>query len=54
MLFFAGKQYQGNQIQEWTSKICDTINTKVKELNMRKYKHIVQAVIVQQTGAGCR
>lgn len=49
-----GKQYQSSQIQEWTSKISDTISTRVKELNMRRYKHIVQVVIVQQTGAGCR
>lgn len=54
VLFIAGKQYQSSQIEEWTSKISDTISTKVKELNMRRYKHIVQVVIVQQTGAGCR
>jgi len=49
-----GKQYISSQIQEWTSKISDTISTQVKELNMRRYKHIVQVLIAQQTGAGCR
>ncbi|KAJ6635458.1 Dynein light chain Tctex-type protein 2B [Pseudolycoriella hygida] len=50
----AGKQYEASHIQEWTHKICDTINSRVKELNMRRFKHVVQVVIVQQTGAGCR
>lgn len=53
-MFTAGKQYQSTQIGEWTGKISDTISTQLKELNMRRYKHIVQVVIVQQTGAGCK
>ncbi|KAG4076105.1 hypothetical protein HA402_011451 [Bradysia odoriphaga] len=49
-----GKQYQSTHIAEWISKISDTISTQLKELNMRRYKHIVQVVILQQTGAGCK
>lgn len=52
--YYTGKQYQGGLIEEWTSKISDIVSMKVKELNMSRYKHIVQVVIVQQTGAGCR
>lgn len=40
-------------MSEWITQIADNVNTKVKDLNMNRYKHIVQVVIVEK-GAGCR
>ncbi|KAJ6635456.1 Dynein light chain Tctex-type protein 2B [Pseudolycoriella hygida] len=45
--------YSNDKIPEWISKIADDINTQVMNLNMKRYKHIVQTVVVQK-GAGCR
>lgn len=49
----SGQDYSSDKISEWISQIADNVNTRVKDLNMKRYKHIVQVVIVQK-GAGCR
>lgn len=34
--------------------IADQICNRTKEIEMRRYKHIVQVVLAQQNGAGCK
>lgn len=38
----------------WTKQIADQINGRIKDLSMRRYKHIVQVMLSQQTGAGSK
>lgn len=52
--FSADKTYSGDDAGKWTKEISDTINREIKELNMDQYKHVVQVMIGQQTGAGCK
>lgn len=38
----------------WTKTLADEISLKVKDLEMKRYKHVVQVVLGQQLGAGCK
>lgn len=49
-----GKTYSAAKAAEWTRNIADDINLKIKDLDMHRYKHIVQVTVGQQNGAGCR
>lgn len=37
-----GKKYTENDAKLWTKTISDEISKQVKELEMKKYKHVVQ------------
>lgn len=50
----ADKTYSGTEAGKWTKEISDGINREIKALNMDEYKHVVQVMIGQQTGAGCK
>ncbi|XP_055853480.1 dynein light chain Tctex-type protein 2B [Episyrphus balteatus] len=49
-----GKKYNVEDARKWTQEIADTISASVKDLNMPRYKHVVQISLGQQLGAGCR
>lgn len=49
-----GKQYEPKLAEEWTRSISNTVGLRVKELSMNRYKHVVQVVLGQQTGAGAK
>lgn len=49
-----GKKYSESEAIEWTKSISDKINLRVKELNMKRYKHVTQVIIGHQLGAGCK
>lgn len=39
---------------DWTTNIADKINVRLKDLAFVRYKHIVNVVLTQQAGAGCK
>ncbi|XP_055905165.1 dynein light chain Tctex-type protein 2B-like [Eupeodes corollae] len=49
-----GKKYNVEDARKWTQEIADSISTSVKDLNMPRYKHVVQISLGQQLGAGYR
>lgn len=53
-LFFLGKIYSQTESSKWTTYLADETSTRIKNLYMKRYKHIVQVTLGQQTGAGCR
>lgn len=38
----------------WSKQIVNETNQRIKELNIPRYRHIVQVMLAEQTGAGCR
>ncbi|KAJ8922322.1 hypothetical protein NQ315_004265 [Exocentrus adspersus] len=49
-----GKAYDPSFVKRWTISIANEVNEKVKELQMKRYKHIVQVVIGEMKGAGVK
>lgn len=52
--FNIGKEYSSKEVSEWSRQIVNDINRRIKELAIPRYKHIVQIMLAEQTGAGCR
>ncbi|XP_055612594.1 dynein light chain Tctex-type protein 2B-like [Uranotaenia lowii] len=50
----SGKKYTAVDAARWTKTLADEISLKVKDLEMKRYKHVVQVVLGQQLGAGCK
>lgn len=50
----SGKSYDSENAKLWTINISNTINKKIKELRMQRYKHIVQVTIGERRGAGVK
>lgn len=49
-----GKNYEPDSVKKWTITIANEVNEKVKELQMKKYKHIVQVIVGEMRGAGVK
>lgn len=65
-----GKNYEPELVKKWTITIANEVNGKVKgkfltierhvyifyfaDLNMKRYKHIVQVILGERKGAGIR
>ncbi|KAK4872678.1 hypothetical protein RN001_014707 [Aquatica leii] len=49
-----GKYYDSDNAKKWTISIANDINSKVRELKMKRYKHIVQVIIGELKGAGVK
>lgn len=49
-----GKTYEAEQVKKWTITIANEVNEKVKELQLKRYKHIVQVLLGEMRGAGVR
>ena len=47
-------QYQVETIQTLTKEISETIKQRLKELNLPRYKYVVQVFIGEQKGQGVR
>ncbi|EDS40672.1 dynein light chain [Culex quinquefasciatus] len=50
----SGQTYTALDAARWTKSLADEISLKVKDLEMKRYKHVVQVVLGQQLGAGCK
>lgn len=42
------------EVSNWCRQIVNDINNRVKALEIPRYKHVVQIMLAEQTGAGCR
>ncbi|XP_031635733.1 dynein light chain Tctex-type-like [Contarinia nasturtii] len=49
-----GKEYTCSEVGAWCRQIVDGINMRIKSLEIPRYKHIVQTMLAEQTGAGSR
>ncbi|KAB0792248.1 hypothetical protein PPYR_14207 [Photinus pyralis] len=50
----AGRYYDSDNAKKWTISIANDVNTRVRELKMKRYKHIVQVTIGELKGAGVK
>ncbi|KAG5315750.1 TEKT4 protein, partial [Acromyrmex insinuator] len=50
----ATKSYDAHAAAQWTKDIADIIERKIKNLNFKRYKYIVNVVLGQQHGAGVK
>ncbi|XP_011639074.1 tctex1 domain-containing protein 2-like isoform X2 [Pogonomyrmex barbatus] len=50
----AMKSYDAQAAAQWTKDIADIIEIKIKELQFKRYKYIVNVVLGQQHGAGIK
>lgn len=49
-----GKSYAASNVQGWVCSIADDISARCKDLEMRRYRHVVQVQLQQQNGAGSK
>ncbi|XP_053974767.1 dynein light chain Tctex-type protein 2B-like isoform X1 [Hylaeus volcanicus] len=50
----SAKTYDSGEAVQWTKDIADIIREKVKDLNFKRYKYIVNVVLGEQHGAGVK
>uniref|UniRef100_A0A0G4GA79 Uncharacterized protein n=1 Tax=Chromera velia CCMP2878 TaxID=1169474 RepID=A0A0G4GA79_9ALVE len=50
----ADKEYNSDSAKIWTLELCNEIKARCKDLNMPRYKLIVQVVIGENAGQGIR
>ncbi|XP_052867689.1 dynein light chain Tctex-type protein 2B-like [Anopheles cruzii] len=49
-----GKKYNAEMAAVYTKTLADEISLRVRDLNMQSYKHVVEVMLGQQLGAGCK
>lgn len=49
-----GKEYNSKEVGSLCKQIVNDVNRRIKDLGIPRYKHIVQIMLSEQTGAGCR
>mmetsp|Transcript_8485 Transcript_8485/g.17012 ORF Transcript_8485/g.17012 Transcript_8485/m.17012 type:complete len:133 (+) Transcript_8485:36-434(+) len=49
-----GKEYDEDEAKEWSLNVCENIKTRVKDLNIPRYKIVVQATIGELRDQGVR
>ncbi|KAK2962427.1 putative Transmembrane 4 L6 family member 19 [Blattamonas nauphoetae] len=49
-----GKEYDPKETPAWSHELSDTIRSKLKELDVERYKYCVQVMIGEQKGEGVR
>lgn len=49
-----GKNYEPEYVKKWIITIANEVNERVKELQMKRYKHIVQVILGEMRGAGVK
>lgn len=50
----SGKQYNSEEATSWSKHISDTVKEKLKDLDLERYKFVVQVVIGEQRGEGVK
>ncbi|XP_050311585.1 dynein light chain Tctex-type protein 2B-like [Anthonomus grandis grandis] len=50
----SGKTYDPDMAKKWTIKMANEINEKVKDVGMKRYRHIVQVIIGERKGQGVK
>ncbi|KAI4464711.1 t-complex-associated-testis-expressed 1/ dynein light chain [Holotrichia oblita] len=49
-----GQVYDSKNAKKWTVNIANKINEKIKSLQMKRYKHVVQVTLGEMKGAGVK
>ncbi|XP_037300434.1 tctex1 domain-containing protein 2-like [Manduca sexta] len=49
-----GRQYRSDQAQKWVKVIANAVRQRVQELDMKRYKILVQCTILEMKGAGVK
>lgn len=49
-----GKVYSYKEAPNWSAEIVNKINRRIKDLQIPSYKHVVQIMLAEQMGSGCR
>lgn len=49
-----GQSYDTENAKKWTIQIANEVNAKVKDLKMKRYKHIAQVIMGELKGAGVK
>lgn len=49
-----GQVYDSKSAKKWTVNIANKINEKIKSLQMKRYKHVVQVTLGEMKGAGVK
>ncbi|KAL1517634.1 hypothetical protein ABEB36_001372 [Hypothenemus hampei] len=49
-----GKNYDVDNVKRWTIKMANEINEKVKDMEMKRYRHVVQVMIGERKGQGVK
>jgi len=52
--FLHDKQYDANEAPKWARELGELVKAKLKELELERYKFIVQVVIGEQRGEGVK
>ncbi|XP_061716712.1 dynein light chain Tctex-type protein 2B-like [Cydia pomonella] len=50
----SGRQYRADQAPHWAQMIANGVRQRTQELGMKRYKILVQAVILEMKGAGIK
>ncbi|CAH4035057.1 dynein light chain Tctex-type protein 2B-like [Pieris brassicae] len=50
----SGRQYRSDQAPRWAKLIANAVRQRVQELDMKRYKVIVQTTILELKGAGVK
>ncbi|PZC71433.1 hypothetical protein B5X24_HaOG213464 [Helicoverpa armigera] len=49
-----GRQYRSDQAPRWAKVIANGIRQRVQELDMKRYKIVVQTMVIEMKGAGVK
>ncbi|KAM3966513.1 dynein light chain Tctex-type protein 2B [Aphomia sociella] len=49
-----GRQYRADQAPRWAKVISNAVRQRVQELDMKRYKILVQTTIIEMKGAGIK
>ncbi|CAK1599462.1 unnamed protein product [Parnassius mnemosyne] len=49
-----GRQYRADQAPKWAKLIANAVRQRVQELDMNRYKILVQSTIIEMKGAGVK
>ncbi|XP_041974590.1 dynein light chain Tctex-type protein 2B-like [Aricia agestis] len=50
----SGRQYRADEAPKWAKSISNAVRQRVQELDMKRYKILVQTTIVEMKGAGIK
>ncbi|XP_038209260.1 dynein light chain Tctex-type protein 2B-like [Zerene cesonia] len=49
-----GRQYRADQAPRWAKVIANAVRQRVQDLDMKRYKIVVQSTIIEMKGAGVK
>ncbi|CAG9575533.1 unnamed protein product [Danaus chrysippus] len=49
-----GRQYRSDQAPRWAQSISNAVRQRVQDLDMKRYKILVQTILLEMKGAGIK